>query len=270
MENKKSKFNQICKNIKSIKIQGARNVAKAGFRAYNLVPTERSKQKILSLRSTEPMLANILKNADKLSTKQLNQRLDENQDKINKQVFKLIKNNSVVFTHCHSSSVVNALIYTKKKGKKFEVYNTETRPLYQGRKTAKELKKARIKVTMFVDSAASIALTKSQKTKKTDIVLLGADAILKKGVINKVGSGMFAQIAKSNKIPFYIVADSWKYFPSNVKIEQRDFDEVWDTERKIKIKNPAFELIKRNHITSIISELGNLTYSQFLSKVKGN
>ena len=70
---KQSQFNQISKDIKSIKIQGARNVAKAGFRAYKLIPTQVSKNKLLKLRLTEPLLANILKNADKLTIKTLNQ-----------------------------------------------------------------------------------------------------------------------------------------------------------------------------------------------------
>ena len=136
MADKKAKFNQILKDIKSIKIQGARNVAKAGLRAYRLIPTESSKKKLLAARSTEPMLRNLLELAGKMSDKELNERIKQNQDKINKAVFKLIKNNSVIFTHCHSSSVTSALIYAKKNGKKFEVYNTETRPLFQGRKTS--------------------------------------------------------------------------------------------------------------------------------------
>jgi len=262
------KFNQIARDIKNIKIQGARNIAKAGFKAYTLNPGKQAEEKLISLRPTEPMLANVIKIANKISYKELNQKFNENQDKINKKTLKLIKNNSVIFTHCHSSTVVNALIYAKKKAKKFEVYNTETRPLYQGRKTAKELKKARIKVTMFVDSAVSIALKKSQKTRDVDLILLGADAILKKGVINKVGSGVIAQLAKLNKIPLYIISDSWKYFPKNVKIEQRDFDEVWDTERKIKIKNPAFELVPKKYIKAVISELGIQSYPDFLRKVR--
>ena len=267
MDNKK-RFNQIARDIKNIKIQGARNIAKAGFRAYTLNPGKQAEEKLISLRSTEPMLANVLKMANKISYKDLNKKFKDNQNKINNKTIKLIKNNSVIFTHCHSSTVVNALIYAKKKAKKFEVYNTETRPLYQGRKTAKELKKARIKVTMFVDSAVSIALKKSQKTRNVDLILLGADAILKKGVINKVGSGVIAQLAKLNKIPLYILADSWKYFPENIKIEQRDFDEVWNTERKIKIKNPAFEKIDKKYIKGIISEFGIQSYSDFLRKVK--
>jgi ribose 1,5-bisphosphate isomerase len=266
MVNKKKKFNQISKDIKSIKIQGARNVAKAGLKAYKLIPTQASKNKIISLRSTEPLLVNILKNADKLSGKKLNEKLKQNQDIINKSTFKLIKQNSIIFTHCHSSTVIEALIYAKKKGKKFEVYNTETRPLFQGRKTSRDLKKARIKNTMFTDSAASIALTKSQKTKKADIFLIGADAITKEAVINKVGSGMFAQIAKTNKIPVYVLADSWKYSKEKIQIEQRNPEEVWNS-KKITIKNPAFESIKKKNVLRIISELGNLSYSEFLKKI---
>ena len=214
------------------------------------------------------MLVNILKKADEISYSQLIQHFKKNQQIINKQVLKLIKNNLVIFTHCHSSSVVQALIYAKKKGRKFEVYNTETRPLYQGRKTARELRKNKIKVTMFVDSAAAIAIEKENINDKihADLILFGTDAILKEGVINKVGSGMFAEIAHANKVPVYIVADSWKY-ARKIKLEQRDSKEIWDT-KKVLIKNPAFELIKRKYVTGIVSELGILSYGEFLRKVR--
>ena len=266
---KEKRFNKICENIRKIKIQGARNIAKAALYAYSLLPTKKAKNKLISLRPTEPMLVNVLSKLDKIQYKEILEHFDEAQRKINHYVSKLIKNNSVIFTHCHSTNVVQALIYAKKKGKKFEVYLTETRPLYQGHKTAKELKKARIKVTTFIHAAAAIALEKKQDTKKTDLVLLGADAILKSGVINKVGSGMFTEIAKKHKIPVYIIADSWKYAPENVKIEERSFKEVWKKVPKhIKIRNPAFEKIPKQNIKAIISELGILTYRQFLKEVK--
>ncbi len=165
MKNKKKRFNQIVKDIKEIKIQGATDIAKYALQAYFLIPTNSSKKKLLSLRSTEPLLANILDKAEKQSYKKILEHFSYTLEKINKNILKLVKNNDVIFTHCHSTSVSNALIYAKKNKKKFEVYNTETRPLYQGRKTALELEKARIKITMFVDSAAMIALTKSQSTK---------------------------------------------------------------------------------------------------------
>jgi ribose 1,5-bisphosphate isomerase len=266
MVNRKKRFNQLCKGIKSIKIQGARNVAISGLEAYNLFPTQASKKKIASLRPTEPFLINVLNAAENLTVAGLNTLLDKNQDTINKEVFKLIKTNDVIFTHCHSSTVVSALIYSKKKGKKFEVYLTETRPLFQGRKTARELKSAGINVTMFVDAAAAIALREEQGTRKADLVLLGADAITKKGTINKVGSGMFAQIARFNQIPVYILSDSLKYIPK-IKLEKRPSNEMWSN-HKIHIANFAFELIRKKYITGVISEFGLLPFKRFIKQAR--
>jgi len=269
--NNQKRFNKICQDIKEIKIQGARNIAKAALYAYSLFPTKSSKNKLLSLRPTEPMLVNVLNKIEKEHYKTILSHFDEAQKKINQNVLKIIKNKLTIFTHCHSTNVVQALIYAKKHRKKFQVYVTETRPLFQGRKTAKELEKAGIKVTLFADSAAAIALEKETKKDKiySDLVFFGADAILKDGVINKIGSRMFAEIAKNHKIPVYIIADSWKYSPENLKIEERSFHEVWKRVPKhIKIRNPAFELINRKYIKAIVSELGILSYQQFLKKVK--
>lgn len=251
-------FNKICKQIQEIKIQGASNVAKAALKAYFLKPTKASKKKLLSLRPTEPMMHHALDLAEKKVPKnQILKHFNEVQESINQHLFKLIKNNDTIFTHCHSTNVTKALIYARKHGKKFEIYNTETRPLYQGRKTAKELSKNHIKVTLFVDSAVGVALSKEMKTKKVNLVLLGADAITKKGAINKIGSETIAILAKQNKIPVYIIADSWKYSKAPVPIEQRKINEVWDkAPHNIKIKNPAFEFIPKKLITGIITEKG--------------
>ena len=253
--NKKRKFNQIAKDIKEIKIQGARNIARKALYAYNLIPTKSSKKKLLSLRPTEPMLENVLDKTEKQSYKEILKHFDFAQEKINKKVFRLIKNNDVIFTHCHSTNVVNALIYAKKKGKKFEVYNTETRPLFQGRKTARELRRAGIKVTMFVDSALGVALSKEQGTKKADKVFLGADALTKKGIVNKIGSEVIARIAKSEKIPVYVIADSWKFTRNKVLLEKRELNEIWERVPKgIKMRNPAFEFVEKKFITKVITE----------------
>ncbi len=267
--NKRGKFNSILRRIKEIKIQGARNIAKAALRAYYLVPTMSSKKKLLSSRPTEPMMQNVLEMVDEFPKEKILQHFDEAQEKINKATLKIIKQNDVIFTHCHSTNVTGALIYAKRKGKKFEVYNTETRPLYQGRKTAKELRKNKIKVTLFVDSALGVALTKEQGTKKANKVFLGADALLEKGVINKIGSEVIARIAKSEKIPVYIVADSWKFTKEKISIEQRELNEVWDkAPKKIKVKNPSFEFIDKKYITGIITEHGIQKYSDFVKGAK--
>jgi len=269
----KKEVKQIIEDIRKIRIQGASNIAKAALRAYLMEPTKEVKTSLIKARTTEPLLINTINKIESC-------KKDENecanvmlhfkkaQDKINSLVFKILKNNDIVYTHCHSTNVVKSLIYSRKRGKKFEVYNTETRPLYQGRKTALELRKAGIKVTTFIDAAVAIALEKTQGTKKVNLVLLGADAILKSGIINKVGSGVIAELAHLNKIPLYIIADSWKFFPKSIKIEERDFHEVWkNAPKNIKIRNPSFEFVDKKYIKAIISELGILSFSKFISLV---
>ncbi len=259
---------KLYKDIKTLRIQGAQNIAKAAVKCLKLKGI--SKKKLLSLRPTEPMLKNALDYAEDYGIETTLNHFNEALEKINKFGTRKIKNNSTIFTHCHSSTVISVLKEAKKQGKNFKVFNTETRPLYQGRKTAKELSKLGIDVTQVVDSAAGVALKKSQTMKKVNLVLLGCDAILSDGsVINKIGSGMFAEIAYHHKIPVYIVTDSWKFSPRRVDIEQRNFKEIWkNAPRKIKIKNPAFEIINPKHITGIISELGILKPKEFIKKVK--
>lgn len=269
--NKKKRFDKIVQGIKDIKIQGATNIAKQALYAYSLFPKKSSKIKLLNIRPTEPMLTNVLHRVDCESSEEILNHFDEAQERINKAVLKLIKKDDVIFTHCHSTNVVKALINAKKKGKNFQVYNTETRPLFQGRKTARELEKAGIKVTMFVDSAVGVALSYEQKTRKVDKIFLGADALLKDGIINKIGSEIIAQVAKNQKIPIYVVADSWKYSPNRIKLEKRNFEEVWEKMPKnfhIKVQNPAFEFVPKKYLTGIITEFGLLKYSDFLKKVK--
>src|SRR3989344_1406439 len=265
--NSKKKFNKIIKDIKTVKIQGARNIAKSALLAYSLISTKKSKKKLLSLRPTEPMMENILDMVEKgKKISEINFHFDSAQEKINQSVFRIIRNKDVIFTHCHSTNVIKSLIYSHKKGKKFEVYNTETRPLFQGRKTAKELGKAGIKITMFIDSAMKQAIDNS------NIVLLGADAITKSGVINKIGSGLIAETARDNigkEVPVYVVSDSWKYTNKSIPIENRKLNEVWDkAPRDIKIKNPAFEFVPKKYIKAIISEFGILSYGEFIKKIR--
>lgn len=270
----KKEVKNIIQKIKSVKIHGASNIAKAALKAYLSEPTPAVKKALINARPTEPFLVNIVNSIEKCISKtkkpcvNIPLHFSESQAKINKQVYGLIKSGDVIYTHCYSTNVNNALIYAKKSGKHFQVYNTETRPLYQGRETAVKLRQAGISVTTFVDSAMAIALEKKQGTKKVDKIFIGCDAIMKNGIINKIGSGIVAELSYMHKIPLYVVADSWKFFPKNVKIEERDFHEVWkNAPKNIKIRNPAFEFVGKKYIHKIVSELGTLSFTRFLEAV---
>jgi len=268
---KKKRFDKIVDDIKKVKIQGASNIAKAALSAYFILPSAKSKKILLGSRPTEPMMARVLQMADKFPERKILEHFKKAQNAINMFLLRIIKDKDTIFTHCHSTNVSKALIYAHKKGKKFQVFNTETRPLYQGRKTAKELSKAGIKVTMFTDSALATAMEKESKKDREFVtkVFIGADALLKQGIINKIGSRTISEFAKMNKIPVYVVADSWKFTEKKVPIEQRKLNEVWDkAPRNIKIKNPAFEFVPEKYITKIISEFGVMKYGLFVKRAK--
>jgi len=258
----KKGLSKIYRDIKSVKIQGATNVARTAIEAYYLEPTNENKKKLMGLRPTEPMLVNALNLVNKIPKDSILKHFEFAQNKINHLVLNLVKDKIKIYTHCHSTNVINALVFAKKMSKNFEVFNTETRPLFQGRITAKELARNKIRVTDYVDSAMHEAIEKS------DVIFIGADAILKNGAINKIGSGAIAELAFLHKKPFYIIADSWKYTPKNVEIEERDFHEVWkNAPKNIRVENPAFEKIDKKYITAVISELGVLNFDEFVKKV---
>lgn len=289
-------------DIKSLKVQGATNVAVYGVKALvefsNSIKSKNPKQylsklskaaaKVSSVRSTEPMLRNFLNyimlNLEDSGIKDIN-RLKKLAKQLALIVIQMksgakskmvaygsneVPNNSVIYTHCHSSSITSILINANKSGKKFSVINTETRPRFQGRITASELSKAGIKVTHYVDSAMRIAIRKS------DAVFLGADSISNLGVENKIGSGLVCALAKEYGIPVFICAHSFKINSSSVigkeeVIEQRGASEVWPKAPKgVKIENPAFERIEPENITAVISELGVNSLPAFIEEAKQN
>jgi len=260
---------RVVDNIKNIKIQGARNIAGYALYAYLLSPTPEAMNILKKARPTEPMLINILRKLRKGEdhNKILNHFFTA-QEKINENAIKIIENKDVIFTHCHSTNVAKAIIYAHKNKKKIQVYNTETRPLFQGRKTARQLSKEGIKVTTFIDSAVGVALDQDSRTKKVTKIFLGSDALVKEGIINKIGSEVIARLARLEKIPLYIVADSWKFSKKKIPIENRKLNEVWNKAPKnIKIKNPAFEFVPKKYIKGIITELGLMKYDTFVKRM---
>jgi ribose 1,5-bisphosphate isomerase len=197
--------------------------------------------------------------------------IEEGEDKISRYASKIIKNHDKIFTHCHSSTVEKALILAREKGKIFEVYNTETRPLYQGRITAKNLLKAGINVTMVIDSSAGFLISKySGKELMMTKVLIGCDAILKDGsVINKIGSFGIGLSAFYEKVPLYVAASLLKFTPiSWIKIEERSPKEIWRNAPKgLKIINFAFDIVPPKFIKGIICEKGLITPNQVKSAI---
>lgn len=182
-----------------------------------------------------------------------------------------IPHGAYVLIHCHSTTIIRTLIKAKKMGKHLHVTCLETRPLYQGRLSARELAAAGIDTTLAVDSAAASLMS------KMDLVLVGADAITAEGdLINKVGTYSLAQLAHSHSVRFLCAAEVYKFDPltrlgRSEPIEQRDWKEVWGSgyyrqekrgrarvpkPAKLKVLNPAFDRTPARLISAFITEEG--------------
>ena len=293
-------FQKTVRDIKSLKIQGATNVALSAVRAFEwkakkircrdrkkfLSKLKKYKKILIKTRPTEPLMRNTLRyiifnlESSEVSPKEMVSLIrisyddflsnaKKSKEKIAKIGAKMIKKNSVVFTHCHSSTVMGILKEAWKK-KKFEVIHTESRPRYQGHITAKELTKAGIPTTMVVDSAISTYI------KEADMAIVGADVITaESSLINKIGTLYLALASKRVGIPFFSATVLTKFDPETVygkveEIEMRNPEEVWkNPPKKLKILNPAFDITSRELIHSYITEEGLIT-PESISEVVSN
>ena len=252
------------RRIESVEVQGATNVAETGVRLLKDLVEKGADEKrvdevaerLKNARPTEPFLFNCIRVAR--STGEYDRVLEQvdAQDEIDENGAPLVEEDDIVYTHCHSSSVTSVL-ETVAEERGFRARVTETRPLYQGRETARELAETGVPVRFYVDSGARIAL------READIMMIGADAVLQNGkVINKIGSEMFAEVAQDYGVPVYVVTNSWKYDPMSsfgyeTEIERRAAEEVWDDPPAgVEVVNYAFERVAPEKINGIVSELG--------------
>lgn len=275
--------------IRRLEVQGARNVAITAIKAVETLAKETranrkqdflkelsgAKELLFASRETEPLMRNAIRwvisqvgKSDRTRVKDLVEivtsassqflkSLEDSKEKIAEIGAKRIRDNSIILTHCHSSTVTYLLNKAEREGKSFEVVCTETRPVFQGRITAKEMSDLGVKTTIIIDSAARFFIN------NVDLVIVGADAITSEGnVINKIGTSVLALVAQEARTPFYVVSELLKFDPATMygdyeKIEERSPDEIWkNPPENLIIRNPAFDVTRRDFIHGIICEEG--------------
>lgn len=291
---------RIRKDIKKLKIQGARNVAKAAIEAMGIIARKseaKSREELVNellvaadelaaARPTEPMLRNALRalfadvrrsKGDVAALRKLIEReeveyfrkMQENEERIAEYGGRELSDSSVILTHCHSSSVVSILERANELSGGIEVICTETRPKFQGLITARQLSEAGLKVTLIVDSAASHFMN------DVDAVLVGADAITSKGdLVNKIGTCGIAIIAHEHGVSVYSAAETFKFDPVTLwggieKIEERDAGEIINPKKLkgVEVRNPAFDVTPARYLTAYITEMGVVTPQSLLNVV---
>ncbi len=264
---------QTAEEIRALRIQGANAIAKEALRALaeDLAASPGADghtlaERLREARPNEPMLRNLLaaflkgvsvqpKGADvRALAERLLQKVRKDEEALAAAGAELVQDGMTVFTHCHSSSAVSILKEAHRRGRRFRVLNTETRPRFQGRITASELSREGIEVTHMVDSAAKYALDGA------DLFLFGADAILPSGyLINKVGTGIFCVVASRYDVPTYCATLTLKVVQDRVdeRVEERPPEEVWpQAPPGVRVFNPAFDKVHLKYVTAFVTERG--------------
>lgn len=287
--------NQIARDIESMRIRGAGNIARAAVKTLRIT-VQNSKagsvQELLEeLRNTAQMIIDTrptavsLPNGIRFVSKRVNDELKRNptleelKEIVEKAVkefivnseravlrigeigSKRIRNGDVLLTHCNSAAALSVILTAAYQNKDIKVFATETRPRFQGHITCKILRDAGIDVTLIVDSAIRLYMNKVNTT------IVGADAISSNGaLVNKIGTSTVALVAKEARTLFFVATETYKFSPETmigelIEIEERDIEEVIDREEleKIgnpKVLNPAFDITPSQYIDLIITEKG--------------
>lgn len=293
MQKAEAEVKKIREDIKSITIQGATNVAIATLKGIKLIASkykakdlpdlikevEKAGFSLSEARENEPLATNGVRyvlgklkdfsgltearEAISSAADEYLVLIKESKQKIIENGVQLLKGTNVILTHCHSSTATATLIGVSKENPKLQVVATETRPLYQGRKTAKELVDAKVNVTQIVDDAAP-SFIEDDRYLPVESVLVGCDELLRDGsFINKVGTYSMALSAKVGKDEFYVTTTLLKMNmykePKFPEIEMRAAREIWeDAPKGLKIINPAFEVVGPEFVTGYITEDGVL------------
>jgi len=180
---------------------------------------------------------------------------------------RLVRRNSVLLVYSRSSTVEKALLMAAAEGRRFTVLCPEARPNMEGRILARRLAEAGIQVTAFVDAAAfSVFQT-------ADMVLLGADALVPVGLINKVGSSGLAQLATGSGVPVYCVAGRFKMLPSAALIdphrEGEHLADVWgECPKGVRVMDRYYDLTQLDALKGFVVEESILSPPELRSRLR--
>jgi len=134
---------------------------------------------------------------------------------------------------------------------------SESRPALEGRRLAASLAAVGLDVELFADGALTTALD------RTDVVLVGADALMEDVFINKVGTRALAAAALHRGVPVYVLASTEKLvmpaLAPYLTLREGSPDDIWEgPPRGVRVCNPYFERVPLDLVAAVITDTGVL------------
>ena len=161
---------------------------------------------------------------------------------------------ATLLTHDYSSTVLEALERAVDAGKEFDVYITEARPRYIGRKTARTLADLEgVDATLITDSAHGVYL------EDCDRVVVGMDCIVDETLYNRVGTFPIAATAAQLDVPVTVLGSASKIVSEGFVFENefRTGSEVMpEPAEGFAVENPNYDATPVELLESVVTDEG--------------
>lgn len=182
------------------------------------------------------------------------ERVESGKQRAAEHAVETLQGADTILTHDYSTTVLEALRLCDEAGSVPDVYVTEARPRFLGRKTARELAAVTgVTPRLIVDSAAGHYLP------EVDRVVIGMDCIVDGQLYNRVGTYPLAAVAADQGVPVTVVGSSAKLVERGFQFENeyRSSSEVIrEPPTGFTVLNPAYDATPVRLIQSVITDKG--------------
>lgn len=182
------------------------------------------------------------------------EELSRRTDRAGRHLSDLLDDGDRVLTLSDSSTVRAGLLRASEEGA-LSVVCLESRPVDEGRRLARVLGEAGVPVTLSVDAAMAVHLPGCRA------VVLGADSVGDRGIVNKIGSVPLARCARAAGVPVWVVTDGTKFLPPGFPQpldDDRPAEEVCRPPGDVRVWNRYFELLPFDLVEWVVTDDGPL------------
>jgi translation initiation factor 2B subunit (eIF-2B alpha/beta/delta family) len=178
--------------------------------------------------------------------------LAESTPKIVEHASDLVFSSQKIITISFSTTVLEILLNAKRRGISCAVICPESRPLLEGVELARALGEREIPATICADALGPSLVAKS------DLVLVGGDALAPQGLVNKIGTYPLALAAREANVPFIAALSELKFLSEfdPGRLPEMDPDELLPNPppRNVRVLNRYFDLTPLDMLSQVVTE----------------
>ncbi|WP_459193908.1 translation initiation factor eIF-2B [Halosimplex sp. J119] len=179
-------------------------------------------------------------------------RIESAKERAAERAVEYLEADRTILTHDYSSTVLQAIEQTVDAGASLEVYCTEARPRYLGRKMVRTLAEIDgVDAHLIVDGAAGHYLP------EVDQVVVGMDCIVEDTLYNRVGTYPLAATAADVDVPVRVVGSEAKMVTGGFAFENehRQASEVIrEPADGFAVENPAYDATPTRLLDAAITD----------------